>query len=379
MRERRRFHAALAAAFALAAIAVLAAMVHAGLARSGFPGEHWDHMAPERAGFDPDVLADFVAEVGGHGVVIRNGRVVTWWGHYAHPLDVASGCKPVYAHFVYAAIKEGLIGNLDERVSLHKPGLDFSGGSPGVRDGEITWRHLLQQTACYGVEEAPGTAFNYSDYQAALLADSLVFDVHDSDYERADRDILQRYLAGPLGFQDKATLSHERSHPGRLRISARDFARFGLLYLNKGQWRGRQCIPREIAIQAHTSPLPYDFPRTEQVAVEMLEDHRSLGAGANMESHMGSHSYAWWVNGEVREGHRLFPDLPADAFLAQGHSGHDVLLVIPSLELVVCWIDAFPGRRPATRYSIEGHERVRSATRRLLSAMIPLEGSVYEK
>ena len=373
MRTRRRFHIVLGMVFALVAVAVLAAMVHIGRESAGFPDEHWDHIAPERAGFDPDLLAEFVAEVGGHGVVVRNGHIVTWWGHYAHPLDVASGCKPVYAHFVYAALKDGLIRDLDERISLHVPDLDFIGERGAVGDGEITWRHLLQQTACYGVEERPGAAFNYSDYQAALLADTIVLKVHDTGYQHADRDILQKYLAGPLGFQDKATLNHERSHPGRLRISARDFARFGLLYLNTGKWRGRQCIPRDLAIQAVTSPLPHNFPRTDQVAVQMLEDQRSLGAGADMESHMGSYSYTWWVNGEVTEGRRLFPDLPADAFLAQGHSGHDVLLVIPSLELVACWIDAFPGRRQAVRYSIEGYELVCSATRKLLSAMITPE------
>jgi hypothetical protein len=78
----------------------------------------------------------------------------------------------------------------------------------------------------------------------------------------------------------------------------------------------------------------------------------------------------WWVNGEVSEGNRLFESLPADLFMALGHSGHDVLLVIPSLDLVVCWIDGFPGRRHAVNFSFEGHEMVYAAVRRLLSAMI---------
>jgi len=358
---------------AIVATAVLVAVVHIDWAPSRFPGEHWDHIAPEQAGFAPDRLAEFVKEVRGHGLVVRYGCVVTWWGRYTRPHDVASACKPVYAHIVYAAIEDGRIGDLDEKVGTHMPQLDFISESPGVHDDQMTWRHLLQQTACYGVEEHPGTAFNYSDYQAALLADTIVFNVHDTGYEQADREILQEYLAGPLEFQDEATLSHELSHPGRLRISARDFARFGLLYLNKGKWKGRQCIPRELAVQTVSSPFPHDFPRTDQVEVPMLEHQRSLGAGANLESHMGSYSYTWWVNGEVREGHRLFPDLPADVFLAQGHSGRHVLLVIPSLDLVVCWIDAFPRRRHAVRFSMEGHELVHSATRKLIAAMIKPE------
>jgi len=121
MRTRRRFHIVLGMVFALVAVAVLAAMVHIGRESAGFPGEHWDHIAPERAGYDPDLLAEFVAEVGGHGVVVRNG------------------------HFVYAALKDGLIRDLDERISLHVPDLDFIGERGAVGDGEITWRHLLQR------------------------------------------------------------------------------------------------------------------------------------------------------------------------------------------------------------------------------------------
>ncbi|MGD9872786.1 MAG: hypothetical protein AB7T27_00815 [Kiritimatiellia bacterium] len=334
-----------------------------------FPGEHWEHIAPERAGFMPDRLAEFVKEVGGHGIIVRHGYVVKRWGHYAHLLDVSSACKPVYAHFVYMSIKEGVIRDLDEKVGLHQPDLGRINEPLGFKDREVTWRHLLQQTACYGMEELPGTAFNYSDYQAALLADTLVFYVHEVGYDGADIDILDKYLAGPLGFQDGATLHHERSHPGRLRISVRDFARFGLLYLNRGRWGRKQIVPRDLAVQAVSSPLPPDFPRTEQVETEMIENQRSLGSGANQERHLGSYSYTWWVNGKDKKGQRLLPALPEDAFLAQGHSGHDVLLVVPSLNLVACWIDAFTGRRHATRFSKEGYDLVNSAGAKLLAAM----------
>ena len=70
---------ALVTVFALVAVAVLVRAVHIGWGPSRFPGEHWKHIAPERAGFVPDLLAEFVQEVGGHGLVVRNGYVVTWW------------------------------------------------------------------------------------------------------------------------------------------------------------------------------------------------------------------------------------------------------------------------------------------------------------
>ena len=51
-------------------------------------------------------------------------------------------------------------------------------------------------------------------------------------------------LAQPLECQDRPSLMAfgTRDRPGRLKISPRDFCRFGLLYLRGGAWRGRQIV-----------------------------------------------------------------------------------------------------------------------------------------
>ncbi|MBN1557150.1 MAG: hypothetical protein JW951_03285, partial [Lentisphaerae bacterium] len=86
------------------------------------------------------------------------------------------------------------------------------------------------------------------------------------------------------------------------------------------------------------------------------------------EAHLNSYSYAWWINGRIEKGTRLFPNAPADLFLAEGHAGKDVLLVIPSLELAVCWVDGFPGS-PAFRFYLDGRRRVRAALALLLAGL----------
>ncbi|MBA7702235.1 hypothetical protein ES703_110995 [subsurface metagenome] len=53
-----------------------------------------------------------------------------------------------------------------------------------------------------------------------------------------------------------------KDRPGRLAISPRDFARFGLLYLRKGKWKGKQLISVNHATMAVTSPLPNSIPTT---------------------------------------------------------------------------------------------------------------------
>lgn len=89
------------------------------------------------------------------------------------------------------------------------------------------------------------------------------------------------------------------------RMSARDLARFGWLYLREGEWRGRQVVPRE-------------WVRESTAA------HSSAWSGAGF-------GYMWWADGG-----NLFPGvrLPEGSFAALGTGGH-VVLVLPSIETVV--------------------------------------------
>lgn len=54
----------------------------------------------------------------------------------------------------------------------------------------------------------------------------------------------------------------------------------------------------------------------------------------------GYYSFNWWLNRRDRLGRRLFPNMPADAYVASGLWGRDALWVIPSLDLVVSWSDS---------------------------------------
>jgi len=332
------------------------------------PREHWRQLSAEEAGFNPDRLTAFASHVGGSGCLVRHGYMVHRWGHYAHPLDVASATKPVYAHLVYKAVEAGLIESLDAPLRDVHPGLARLNEKLGFKDARITWRQLITQTACYGVEESPGTAFNYSDYQVALLLDTLVLRVMRIPYGGVDEKLLAPFLSGPLQCQDKPTLNSGRSPVGRLRISARDFARFGLLYLRRGRWHGKQVVPLEDALRAVGTPHPPSLPRTQQVPAEMLPGQRTVGSGENQEAHMNSYSYAWWTNGKQDDGQRVLPDVPPDAYMAEGHAGHDALVVIPSLDIVVCWIGGFEGKL-AFRYCEDGHRRANAALKLLVASL----------
>jgi CubicO group peptidase (beta-lactamase class C family) len=95
-------------------------------------------------------------------------------------------------------------------------------------------------------------------------------------------------------------------------MSARDAARFGLLYLRNGEWRGKQIVPAEWVKQS-TRPHSY------------LEESGVFGV-------YGGYGYMWWV--AVNGKHFPSVNLREGAFSAQG-LGEQFIVVIPYLKLVV--------------------------------------------
>ena len=176
----------------------------------------------------------------------------------------------------------------------------------------------------------------------ALLFDTLMEKVYGTSRDRADAEVFRPGLADLLECEDRPTLMAfgTKDRPGRLGISVRDFARFGLLYLHQGEWNGTQILGREHAIHAVTSPVAAVLPRTAGKAAEMIPHQRTLGGGNNQTDHFGSYSLAWWINGTDRDGGRHWPHAPPDAFAALGHGGRRGLVVMPSLDLVLSWNDS---------------------------------------
>ena len=91
--------------------------------------------------------------------------------------------------------------------------------------------------------------------------------------------------------------------------TARDFARFGLLYYNNGMWNGTQVLPPDWVKE---SVQPCQADKLKQ------------------------YGYQFWLNGlsESDPGERQFPDVPGDMFYADGYGGQGIY-IIPSKKLVV--------------------------------------------
>jgi hypothetical protein len=307
-----------------------------------FPGKRWAVRRPGEVGLDAKQLDAFKGLVGGRGCVVRNGYLVYTWGDAGKRGDVASACKPWYSHFLFKAIESGKLKGVDARVVDVEPRLAKTNAKLGFKDRGITWRNLACQTSCYGVTERPGEAFDYNDYNMALFFDTLFLGVYKSSYKKVDGDVLGPLLTGPLGCEDRPTFLAfgMKDRPGRLAISPRDFARFGLLYLHGGKWKGKALIDPRHVKTALGSPVPARVPRTRGKPAEMIRGQRTIGGGRNQTDHMGSYSFAWWTNGVDRAGKRHWPGAPRNTFAALGHGGKRGLVVMPGLGLVASWNDS---------------------------------------
>lgn len=301
-----------------------------------FPGAHWATRSPESEGLSLARLEELARLVGGRGCVVRHGYMVYSWGDQSKSSDVASAFKPVLSTLLLLAVQEGRLWSVDDLVADVEPRLRTLNGG---KDGRITWRHLASQTSGYGLVESPGAAYSYNDFALTLYYDQLTQKVFQTNGTEA----LRTRLAEPLQFEDAATFDafHRADRQGRLALSVRDFARFGLLYLRNGRWRDRQLIKPEFVQMAINSPIPARTPLTSGREAEMLPGQHSIGGGKNITRvGPGYYSFNWWLNRTNAGGQRLYVDAPPDAYVASGHGGKRTLWLFPSLDMIVSWNDS---------------------------------------
>lgn len=152
------------------------------------------------------------------------------------------------------------------------------------------------------VESAPGTVFNYSTGQSNLLARIAQQEVGGTlnDYYQ----FINQALFQPLGITSAVVEFDVSGHPvgGAFHyLTARDWARLGLLLQRNGDWFGEQVLPAQW-VAAMTQP-----------------------SSANP-----SYGYQTWLNTDQA----FWPSLPAGTFAMRGFQGQ-VVMIIPEHELVI--------------------------------------------
>ena len=190
-------------------------------------------------------------------MVIRRGKIVQeiYSARYRVPMMAMSSTKSITGILVGMLIDDGKIRSIDEPVCAY-----ISEWCQGWK-GKVTLRHLLAMTSGLprmyeeGVSSTnhknefviklplaaePGTKWAYSNEGVQLLSPIL-----DKAAGEPIQDYARKRLFEPLGMRETRLHLDAQQHAwtyADMETSARDFARIGLLMLNKGVWQGRRIV-----------------------------------------------------------------------------------------------------------------------------------------
>ncbi len=302
-----------------------------------YPGETWlQYETPEDAGWSSERLAatrKHSEAVGTAAVtVIYNGAVVAQWGQVARRFMCHSVRKSLLSALYGIAVAKGEI-DIDETIGAigidDDTGLTAAEKSAKVSD-LLKARSGIYLPAAYETpsmkqsrpargSHAPGTYWYYNNWDFNALA--TIFN------KKTGGDLFEVFrdeIATPLQMQDFALrhtyyhLEPENSrHPAYpFRMSARDLARVGLLFLNEGKWRDKEIIPADW-VRESTRP--------------------------HSQKSKGGYGYMWWtLSGPLGE---------LGAYAAAGYGGHRVY-VVPAARLVVVHRADTYGRKQVERHEI---------------------------
>lgn len=316
-----------------------------------FPGADWEEVTPESAGFDREKLAQAVAHleanVGRDGarelVIIARGRMI-WRGANIDRVHGVWSCTKSFASTVLGLLIEDGKCRLDSPAASVVPVM-------ARHYPEITLRHFATMTSGYrargdepkgsythgpsttpfapGADPlfAPGTAYAYWDSamnQFAHVLTRLAGEPLDVVFKKRIADPIGMNPAawrwGDFGAVDGLRVNGGAGNASRhVQISAREFARLGHLYLNGGNWAGRQLLAAAW-VRAATS---VQVPATTRNAWT-----ESGIAGP------GQYGFNWWRNAPGPDGRWTWPGAPEDVFAASGHNNNR-LFVIPGWQLVI--------------------------------------------
>lgn len=220
---------------------------------------------------DSGLLADAVTylaakELNTHSLtVVRNGYVVTDAYYYPYTRDslhdIASVSKSISSLMTGTAIRQGMIGSVDEKLG------DYI-GSADAQKREIRIADLLTMRAGFFWEDSlsnargeyemnmssdwlsyilsipmgarkPGETFVYNNF-APCLNTAIV----NRASGMSSRQFIETHLFGPMGIRDY-DVHPDTAAAGLYGVGLMkplDMAKIGLLMLNKGKWGSRQLV-----------------------------------------------------------------------------------------------------------------------------------------
>lgn len=314
----------------LQSVAVLIASVFGSFANA----QQWQqYQDVEQAGWSQSGINDarqFASEIGsGAVIIIDNGHVVEAWGNVEYPFKAASIRKSIYDATLGAVHKKQ---PFNVQSTMGEMGIDdlqplSDSEKQATLEQVMTARSGIYHPAAYETagnaalrppreSHDPGTFWYYNNWD---------FNVVCPCFKKLTGLTMQaafeKHLAQPLELQDYkpehvfASLEPRVSqHPAiTFRISARDLARIGKLYLQNGIWDGQRVIAE-------------DWVQKSTTAATTFEAGHSRGEG-------NGYGRMWWVypkQSEKDENHYL-----SYRRIGARGTGGQAMVIIPDAGIVI--------------------------------------------
>lgn len=317
-----------------------------------YPGKQWTRVSPDEEGFDAGHLQealDYLKSVSGsdgvrEAMVISRGRVI-WEGDRTDRVHGIWSCtKSFTSTCLGLLIDDGKCGlntfaaKLAPELTANYPDVllrHFATMTSGYRAvGDETtgsYTHGPSKTPFVPNERPlfspPGSRYAYWDSAMNEFAYVLT--------QAADEplnELFKRRIADPIGMDpaqwrwgDFGVVNGLVINGGagnnskHVFISARQLARLGHLFLNQGNWNGRQLISSDWVRQA--------------TSVQVGPDIRNAWSESEIDG-PGAYGFNWWRNGRRADGRLQWPGAPESTYAASGYNNNK-LFVIPDWSLVI--------------------------------------------
>lgn len=297
------------------------------VAEKRYPGVEWEKVSsPEELGYSSEKLReaeDYTTTINTAAVmIIVDGLVLDEWGETARKFNIHSIRKSFLSALYGIHVHDGTI---DLSRTMEQLGIDDNEPSLTDFEKQATVRQLLKarsgvyHPALYETasmarsrpqrhSHEPGTFWYYNNWD---------FNVLGTIFRNLTRtDIFhefKRRIGDPIGMQDfevsdgQYVTGDDSVHPAYpFRMTARDMARLGLLFLRMGIWRDKQIITEEWVKESTAS----------------YSDTRGSGG----------YGYLWWI--AANGSHLSNATLEDGSYSARGAGGH-YILIIPSYDMVI--------------------------------------------
>jgi CubicO group peptidase (beta-lactamase class C family) len=316
------------------------------------PRDDWKVSTPAEQGLDPKLVAELYLNAAEletlYGLlVIKNGHLIAEGYFNEGTVDRKNQQQSVTKSFtsslVGIALDQGCLSSVDQKMLEFFP--EFVGQVDDPRKELITIRDMLQMRSGYPWEETdpalfeallsadylrlidsfpltsdPGTEFQYSNLTSHWLG-VIVARACDTDLKSFAQENLFSPLDAELG--DDWIKNWDGYYIGLagMHVTARDMAKFGLLYLNDGEYEGNQVLSADWvrdSLQRYSEGV--NISGWIPGITSRFGYFRDLGYG-----------YQWWSG---RAGDRYFN-------YASGHGGQFIVLLDDLDMIIVTAADPF--------------------------------------